>query len=159
MSLRDSVEGTFSWARQRLTKIGTRYLAMLDEQVETIQHRLDDINQRLAEETVPEERKSRVGRLALERKAASVAHMASSVVRSRTRRTAPGAPESKRPAAETTGAAKNNNENKGATDKRGKNSSVRQKAARSGTQPKRSPAAGESTARRSRKSTGKPSQS
>lgn len=117
MSLKDSVGESIGWARRRLDKLRRNYMDViheaerqggsrlddirrqvdqlgpglrhvLDEQLDALQHKLDEINQRLAEEAVPEERKSRVGRLALERKAASAAKMASSVVRSRTRRKA-----------------------------------------------------------------------
>ncbi|BES72005.1 hypothetical protein RE428_30230 [Marinobacter nanhaiticus D15-8W] len=114
MSLIDSVEASVGRARQRLAKLRLRYMDAIhqaerhggsrleeikrqfeqlgpelwqrvDGQVEALQNKLDELNQRLAEEAVPEERKSRVGRLDLERKAASAAKLAGSVVRSRTR--------------------------------------------------------------------------
>ncbi|MGQ7275865.1 hypothetical protein [Marinobacter sp. V034] len=102
MSLMDSVAGPLHWARKRLDVVRksceealvladqngghrVRELQHLlegvslslrqhaDEQLQNVQIRLDKLNRLLAQEAVPDERKSQVGRLALDQKAASAA--------------------------------------------------------------------------------------
>lgn len=149
MSLKESVEESVGWARQRLEKIRLRYMEaiheaerqggsrlgeikrqveqlgpglrhLVDEQVEALQHKLDEINQRLAEEALPEERKSRVGRLELERKAASAAKLASSVVRSRTRSKVSGESAPKPSPSKVREPSKSTNKRKGSNPRNAK---------------------------------------
>lgn len=175
MSLKESVDESVSWARQRLEKLRLRYMDaiqeaerqgegrlneikrqveqlgpslrhLVDEQVESLQSKLDEVNQRLADEAVPEERKSRVGRLALERKAASAAQMATSVVRSRT--------QSKASQSSTTNTSKKSASAKAASGARGKKGENSSKASAS-TKPKRPAKSSRQGARKSGRSTGK----
>ncbi|WP_162628864.1 MULTISPECIES: hypothetical protein [Marinobacter] len=80
MALKDALGARVEWARRRLERLAPSLRERVGEQVQSLQTRLDDLNRRLAEEAVPEERKSSVGRLALERKAASAARRASQMV-------------------------------------------------------------------------------
>lgn len=137
MSFMDSVAGPFQRARKRLdvvrksceetlvavdqtsgyrvrelqhlvVGVGSSLLQHADEQLQSVQVRLDKLNRLLAQEAVPEERKSQVGRLALDQKAASAAARSGRVLRgasakvqsigSTTKTRKPGADTSLRPA-------------------------------------------------------------
>ncbi|MEQ5834316.1 hypothetical protein [Marinobacter sp. NFXS9] len=66
--------------RHLVDHLGPSLKSLVDERLQALQTKLDEINRRLAEEAIPDERRSSVGHLALEKKAASAVRKASSVV-------------------------------------------------------------------------------
>lgn len=136
MSLKDSMGESAHWARRRLEELRRRYMdalgeaehlgeerldelkqlvdrlgpslrGLVDERMTALQTKLDELNQRLAEEAVPEERKTSVGRLALDKKAASAARKASNTVkRGRGKSQASARPASGTKKSRASGAAK-----------------------------------------------------